>query len=94
VRDPRGAQPTGVAIDGRGATWVVGTRRTTSDRGLALFVRRYGQGGSLLDKDSARGGSRYLHGTGVATRGSGAYVTSWFGNGISKGGRLWRFVVT
>src|SRR5262249_41846447 len=94
VRDPHGSQPAGVAIDGQGATWVVGTRRVTDGRGLALFVRRYGPGGSLLDRGSARVGSRYLHVTGVATRGAGAYVTSLFGNNISKLGRLWRFVVT
>ena len=94
VKDPRGAQPTGVAIDGHRDAWVVGTRRTTSDHGLALFVRRYGSGGGLLDRDSARGGARYLHGIDVATRGAGAFVTSWFGNNDSKGGRLWRFVAT
>ena len=94
VKDPSGAQPAGVAIDGHGTIWVVGTRRTTTNRGLALFVRRYGRAGALLDKDTVSGGSRYLQGTGVATRGGGAYVTSWFGNNISKGGRLWRFVVT
>ena len=95
ARDPRGAQPAAVAIDGQGTTWVVGTRRTVSSpRGLAMFVRRYGPGGGLLDKRSLGGGARYLQGTGVATRGTGAFVTSWFGNNNSKGGRLWRFVVT
>ena len=79
-----------VAIDSKGAAWVVGTRRT-SDRGLALFVRRYGGGGRLRDKASIRGGARYLHGTGVAARAAGAYVTSWFGNNNSRLGRLWRF---
>ena len=94
ARAPRGAQPTGVAIDGQGNTWAVGTRRITSVHGLALFVRRYGPGGGLLDKDTTRGGSRYLHGTGIAIRGAGSLVTSEFGNNISKGGRLWRFVTT
>jgi hypothetical protein len=94
VRNPHAAQPAGVAIDGKGRTWVVGTRRIVAGHGLALFVRRYGPGGGLLDKDTARGGARYLHGTGVATRGAGALVTSWFGNNNSRGGRLWRYAVT
>jgi hypothetical protein len=89
--DPRSAEPMSVAIDASGAAWVVGTRRTVPNRGLASFVRRYGSAGGLLDKKTIGGGSRYLRGTGVATRAGGAYATSWFGNNISKGGRLWRF---
>jgi hypothetical protein len=89
--DPRSAEPMSVAIEATGATWVVGTRRVVSDRGLGLFVRRYGSGGRLLDKRTVRGESKYLHGSGLATRPGGAYVTGWFGNNVSKGGRLWRF---
>jgi hypothetical protein len=92
AKDPRGAGPTGVSIDASGATWVVGTRRTVSNKGRALFLRRYGSGGGLLDKASVRGGRRYLNGTGVATRAGSAYVTSWFGRNLSHDGRLWRFL--
>jgi hypothetical protein len=89
-KDPGSAEPMSVAIDASGAAWVVGTRRTVSNRGLASFVRRYRSGGTLLDKATFQGGARYLHGTGVTTRAAGAYVTSWFGNNNSKGGRLSR----
>ena len=53
--------------------------------------RRFGPGGVRLGMISLDGASRYLNGTGVATRfGAGAYVTGTFGNDFSKGGRVWR----
>jgi hypothetical protein len=91
TKNPSAAEPTNVAIDTSGATWVVGTRRTVRNKGLDLFVRRYDSGGGLLGKASLNKRSRFLHGTGVAPRfGGGAFATGWFGEDITKGGRLWR----
>jgi hypothetical protein len=90
-KNPHAAEPMNIAIDGSGATWVVGTRRTVNNRGLDLFVRRFGPRGVRLGMVSLDGTSRYLNGTGVATRfGAGAYVTGTFGNDFSHGGRVWR----
>ncbi len=43
----RAAQPTAVAVDGRGLITVVGTRRDGSDHGKDVFVRRYTSRGRL-----------------------------------------------
>jgi hypothetical protein len=90
-KNPHAAEPMNIAIDGSGATWVVGTRRTVPNKGLDLFVRRFGPGGVRLGMVSLNRASRYLNGTGVATRfGAGGYVTGWFGKDESHGGRVWR----
>ena len=91
TKNPHAAEPMNIAIDGSGATWVVGTRRTVPNKGLDLFVRRFGPGGGRLGGVSLNRASRYLNGTGVAARvGGGAFVTGWFGKDLSHGGRVWR----
>ena len=90
-KNPHAAEPMNIAIDGSGATWMVGTRPTVANKGLDLFVRRFGPGGVRLGMVSLDGASRFLNGTGVATRfGAGGYVTGWFGKDQWKGGRVWR----
>jgi hypothetical protein len=92
---PHAAEPTGVAIDASGATWVVGSRRTVKNKGLDVLVRRYASGGGLLGGSSLNAATRFMHGTGVAARlGGGAFVTGWNGEESARHGHLWRFVVT
>ncbi len=89
------AQPTQLAIDSSGATWVVGTRRDPSDKGYDLFVRKHATGGNLMEFKVMDGPTKHLEGTGVASRGTGAMVTGWVGVGKwgdPDGGRLWRLV--
>jgi hypothetical protein len=93
VNKPSAANPAQVGIDPDLVTWVVGTRRDTHDRGLDLFVRRYGRNGALLDATSLDGGVRFLHGSGVAMRApSSAYVAGFVGefDFVGLGGRVWR----
>ncbi len=72
---PRAAQPAQIAIDGASRTWIVGTRRDPSDRGLELFVRRYSSGGSLLGVRTLDAGVRYLLGTGIAVAAGRVYAS-------------------
>lgn len=73
------AVPGQVAIDASLDTWVVGTRRDPTDRGLDLFVRRYGSGGGLAGSLTLDGPTRYLHGYGIVTMGEGAAVVGTVG---------------
>ena len=85
--------PTGVSVDGRGRSWILGTRRDASDRGTDALVRWYNPNGSLRDKLRIDRNDRFLRTGGVAALGTGAAATGWVGDQYRfKGGRLWRLV--
>jgi hypothetical protein len=87
------AAPRHMAIDGSGATWVVGTRRDLGNRTLEAFVRRFGRGGDTQGRMVM--GERYdTAGTWVAVAGHHAYVTGMQGESRwnAHGGRLWKVV--
>jgi hypothetical protein len=87
------AAPTGVAVDGSGHGWILGTRRDASDRGTDGFVRVYGPKGSLGGKLRIDRSDRFLRTGGIAALGTGAAATGWVGDQYRfKGGRLWRLV--
>jgi hypothetical protein len=89
----QGAAPAHLAIDGAGATWVVGTRRDLGDRRFEVFVRRFGRGGDVQGRMTI-GGRFHMTGTWVAVAGDGAYVTGLRGSSRydAHGGRLWRVI--
>jgi hypothetical protein len=93
---PRAAEPEQVAVDASLVTWVVGSRRDLSDKGIDLFVRRYSPSGRLLSNVSMDGAARYLFGTGVAPAGRDGFVTGYVGDRYANGeaGRLWRLALT
>jgi hypothetical protein len=91
------AAPAGVAVDPSMSTWVVGTRRDPKDHGLNVFVRHFGPSGASLGALFIDRGVPYLVGSGVALRGTGAYVTGSVTNppptfGERIAGRVWRIV--
>lgn len=73
------AVPEQLAIDASLDTWVVGTRRDPTDRGLDLFVRRYAPGGGLAGSLRLDGPTRYLHGHGIVTMAEAAAVVGAVG---------------
>ncbi|HTG48618.1 MAG TPA: hypothetical protein VK646_13295 [Actinomycetota bacterium] len=86
------AEPTDVAINGSGGTWVVGTQREKRDHGLVVSIRRFGSGGQDLGRRTVGGDFRRFLGGGVAARAGGAYVTGSANplNGGGEVGRVWR----
>jgi hypothetical protein len=88
-----GAEPAQVSIDSRLSTWVVGTRRDPTDRGLDLFVRRYSAGGDLTWSRTFDGPTRYFHGSGISAGTSGVSLSGTVGSqrfDESKSGRVIR----
>lgn len=83
--------PTGLAFGG-GRLWMEGSRRDPGNRGVDVFIRRYGAGGTLLGKrriDPAN--KRYLYANDIGAVPGGAAATAQAGDPFGgTGGWLWR----
>jgi hypothetical protein len=75
-----GAEPAQLSIDSKLSTWVVGTRRDPTDRGLDMFLRRYSPGGDVTWSRTLDGPTRYFHGTGVSAGKTGVSLSGAVGS--------------
>lgn len=90
------AEPSALAVDAAGRTFVAGTQRDASDHGLDGFIRAFSSSGRMLWDRKLQDGRRFVLGADIAWRG-GALVAcaealdKRYGDGIA--GYAWRFEV-
>ena len=90
----RAAQPSALAVAGRGRTFVIGMRRDPSDHGLDVFLRAYTVSGRLVWGATRQAGQRFLVGADVAWRSdvmiaTGEALAHRYGRGTR--GYVWSF---